>query len=120
MTVRNEAGVFVNLVQRVDLRQVSQRGHTDQLPHHVSPQVVRGQLVTVEVGAVDPNLRQQPITAVVRGQEDRVLRTGRLLQLKEKTIVDIWDHVRTLLNNEQYKVVFGYFNRDNNLYVLYL
>lgn len=89
--------MFVNLVQRVEVRQLPQRGHADQLPHHVSPQVVRRQLVTVEVRAVDPNLRQQPITASVRRQEDRVLRTGRLLQLEERAIVDIWDNEKYIL-----------------------
>lgn len=77
-------------MQRVQLWELSQRGHAAQLPQHVSPQVVGGQLVTLEVCVVNPNLCQQPITAVVRGQEDRVLRTGCLLQLKKEKITDGW------------------------------
>lgn len=69
------------LVQRVQLGELSQCGHAAQLSQHVSPQVVGRQLVTLEVGAVNPNLCQQPITARVRGQEDRVLGAGGLLQL---------------------------------------
>lgn len=73
----------MDLVQRVRLWELSQRGHTAQLSHHVSPHVVGGQLVTLEVRAANPDLSQQPITAIVRGQEDRVLRTGCLLQLRK-------------------------------------
>lgn len=69
-------------MQRVDVGQLSQRGHAEQLPQHVGPQVVRHQLVTLEVCTVNPNLSQQPITAGVRGEEDRVVRAGCLLQLK--------------------------------------
>lgn len=84
----NQCGLEVNLVQGVDLWQLSQRGHATHLPQHVGPQVVRGQLVTLEVCAVNPNLSQQPITAGVRGQEDGVLRARRLLQLKEVDLID--------------------------------
>lgn len=73
----------MDLVQRVRLRELPQRGHGAQLRQHVGPQVVGDQLVTLEVGAVHPDLCQQPIRACVGGQEDGVLRTGSLLQLKE-------------------------------------
>ena len=71
-----------HLVQWVGLWQLPQRGHAAQLSQHVRAQVVGGQLVTLEVCAVDPHLSQQPITAGVRGQEDRVVRAGGLLQLR--------------------------------------
>lgn len=75
---------IVDLVQRVWLWELSQCGHAAQLSHHVSLQKMGGQLVALEVGTVNPDLRQQPITAPVRGQEDWVLRTRCLLQLKAR------------------------------------
>ena len=76
----------MHLVQRVQLWELPQRGHAAQLGQHVSPQVVGAQLVTLEVCAVNPDLSQQPITAGVRRQEDRVQRTRALLQLQREEI----------------------------------
>lgn len=80
LAVPTTAGL--HLVQGVVLRKLPQRGNAAQLRHHMGPHVMGDQLVTLEVGAVDPDLSQQPVTAGVRGQKDRVLRTGRLLELK--------------------------------------
>lgn len=50
--------VIVDLVQRMWLWELSQHGHAAQLSHHVSPQKMGGQLVALEVGTANPDLRQ--------------------------------------------------------------
>lgn len=65
-------------------RQLPDGGSAAQLCHHVSAEVVRVQLVTQKVRQTNPDLCQQPITARVRGQEDRVQATRLLQELREQ------------------------------------
>lgn len=84
------------LVQWMILRKLPQGGHTAQFRHHMGPHIMGDQLVTLEVCAMDPHLRQHPITAGVRGQEDRIQRTRFLLELKEKNIIDVMSVLVTM------------------------
>lgn len=81
---KSSADDLAHLVQGVWFWELSQRGHAEQFSQHVSLQVVRHQLVTLEVCTAKPGLSQQPITAMVRGQEDGVLGMGLLLQLRAR------------------------------------
>lgn len=74
-------------MQGVLFWQLSQRGHTAELGHHVGPQVVGDHLVMLEVCTVNPHLCQQPIRARVRGQEDGILRAGVLQELKDSKVI---------------------------------
>lgn len=81
---KSSGAELVHLVQGVWLWELSQRGHAEKLSQHVSLQVVGHQLVTLEVCTAKPGLSQQPIAAMVRGQEDGVLGVGLLLQLRAR------------------------------------